>query len=341
MILINDFISPTIFVFFFSILCIYFFKKKNLLLDKTAHSSHKKLRILSLSSPPLCGGIILYVSLLIFFKDEFILKIFSLGILSVGILSDTNKISSPKIRIILQFFLVSLFVFFSEISLEDLRVDHLNNMLSNKFISITFTIFCILILINGTNFLDGLNTLVIGYYILVITIIILATYKFDLILNHNIFFLLLFLCIIYFFNLLEKFYLGDSGSYLLAFVVGFFILDFFNKNNDISPYFISLLLWYPAFENLFSILRRASFSKKFYKPDQSHLHQIIFNFFVKKKFFYKKQTNSLTANLINFFNALVFFIFYKYLYETNVMVIIIILNIIFYLSIYFLIRKKA
>ena len=341
MILTNYLIASSLFIFFFSIFCIRFLKKKNLLIDKIDHSSHKRLKILSFNNPPLCGGIILYVCILIFFKDDLLLKIFSFGILCVGILSDTNKISSPKIRIILQLLLVSLFVFYSNISLDDLRVDHLNNILSIKYVSIIFTIFCILILINGTNFLDGLNTLVIGYYILVISIIVFVSYKFNLVLNQNIFFLLLFLLVIYFFNLFEKIYLGDSGSYLLGFVVGFFVLDFFIKNNDISPYFLSFLLWYPAFENLFSILRRASLNKKFYKPDQSHLHQIIFNFFVKKDFFYKQTLNSVTANLINMFHAIVFFIFYQYLYETNIMVMATISNVIFYLITYFSIRKKV
>ena len=340
MILLNELIISGVFTFFFGLLCIYYLKKNNILLDQVNHSSHKKLKILSFNNPPLCGGIILYVSLAIFFKDELILKIFGFCILSTGILSDTNKISAPKIRIVLQLLIVFLFIFFSNLNLEDLRVEPLNKALSIKLISVIFTIFCILILINGTNFLDGLNTLVIGYYILVLTVIISA-YKFNLVLNENIFFLLLFLLIIYFFNLLGKIYLGDSGSYLLAFVIGFFILDFINDNNDISPYFISLLLWYPAFENLFSILRRANFGKKFYKPDQLHLHQIIFKFFVEKKFFYKKISNSLTANLINIFNAFVFLFFYQYLYETNIMVQVTLFNVALYLIMYFWIRKKV
>ena len=37
---------------------------------------------------------------------------------------------------------------------------------SSEFLSIFFTIICFLVLINGSNFLDGLNSLVIFYYIL-------------------------------------------------------------------------------------------------------------------------------------------------------------------------------
>ena len=44
-------------------------------------------------------------------------------------------------------------------------------MLQNKYFNISFTVFCFAILLNGTNFIDGLNGLAIGYYILVLTAI--------------------------------------------------------------------------------------------------------------------------------------------------------------------------
>ena len=40
----------------------------------------------------------------------------------------------------------------------------LDLILENKFLSIFFTTFCILILVNGTNFIDGTNLNVISYY---------------------------------------------------------------------------------------------------------------------------------------------------------------------------------
>ena len=63
------------------------------------------------------------------------------------------------------------------------------------------------------------------------------------------------------FNFFQKIYLGDSGSYIVALVTSFFTLEFVNANDMISPYFICLLLWYPAFENLFTIVRRLFFKR--------------------------------------------------------------------------------
>ena len=203
-----------------------------------------------------------------------------------------------------------------------------------------FTAFCLLILLNGSNFLDGLNTLVIGYYILVSVILILISAKFDLSLNDNIFYFLIFLIIIFLFNFFGKIYLGDSGSYLISFFTAFFLLDFIITNTFVSPYFICLLLWYPAFENLFSISRRILFSKKIHKADQNHLHQMIFKFFFKKKLINRKYINVFTANIINLFNFAVFILFYKYFLITKLLILAILFNSFVYLICYLYLKKK-
>ena len=50
--------------------------------------------------------------------------------------------------------------------------------------------------------------------------------------------------------------LGDAGAYILSFFVGYLIIKCHNFNPNISPYFFITLLWYPCFENLFSIIRK-------------------------------------------------------------------------------------
>ena len=92
--------------------------------------------------------------------------------------------------------------------------------------------------------------------------------------------------ILFFFNLFELLYLGDGGSYLLGVFFGILLIDIYNNNNSISPYYVMNLLWYPAYENLFSIIRKISIKYSAFKPDNLHLHQLIylnFNGFLKKK----------------------------------------------------------
>jgi UDP-N-acetylmuramyl pentapeptide phosphotransferase/UDP-N-acetylglucosamine-1-phosphate transferase len=331
-------------VFFFSLIVsfiiFYIFKKNHILIDKTFFSAHKKLINSPLRSPPLCGGLIIFICSLFFFKESMFLNLFGLLMLILGIFSDSNKISSPKIRFFLQVILLLSFVLLIDLRINDIRVNFLNKLLNINLISIIFTIFCILVLINGSNFIDGLNTLLLGYYILVCSFLIFLSNEYNLVLNQNINLFLIFLIVIFLFNFFGKFFLGDSGAYLISFYLAFFVIDFSTKNNSVSPYLICFLLWYPAFENLFSILRRTIKKKKVQEPDQNHLHQMIYNFLTKKKLINHKIINTSTGLIINFFNIIMFLIFYKFYSKTDILVIGITINIFVYLSLYFFIKKK-
>tara|TARA_B100000795_G_scaffold256850_1_gene229590 strand:+ start:8320 stop:9366 length:1047 start_codon:yes stop_codon:yes gene_type:complete len=339
----QDLIVPIFFSIFISFVLFYFFKINNFLVDQVNSSNHKQLT--AQKSPTksiLCGGIIIFLGCVLFFDVElYIIKILSGSILFVGILSDINKLNSPKFRIISQFFIVLLLLLFNKnLAIVDLRINFINDILQIKFFSISFTIFCILILINGSNFLDGINTLVIGYYLIVLSVIIALSNEFNLYLNPNIFYLIIFLSIVFLFNFFNKIYLGDAGSYLISFLSAFFLLDFISKNDLISPYFICLLLWYPAFENFFSIIRRVFSKKKLDKPDQKHLHQMIYSFLSYNKLLNKRHTNTATGIIINLFNVIILFFSYKYYLVTESLVIVILFNISIYLLLYFFIKKQ-
>jgi len=250
-------------------------------------------------------------------------------------LSDLNILISPKLRILFQTIVVFSFVITLDLRIVDLRFAYVNLLLQITPISIIFTVFCILILINGINFIDGLNTLVLGYFILVLVAIISVALKFNFTLNENEFLFLIVLAILFIFNFFEKIYLGDSGSYIVGITIAFFLLKFINKNQVVSPYFICLLLWYPAFENLFTILRRLSYKRKTYKADQQHLHQLLYFYFLKK---FKKNnflTNIFSAFCINFFNFIIFTIASNYLYSTKIMVFLLCISILIYLYSYY------
>jgi len=219
-------------------------------------------------------------------------------------------------------------------------------LIKNNLFAILFTSFCLLILINGTNFIDGINTLACGYYILIILTILyvcsqnkLLIYNFD-----SFYYLFLSLLVIYFFNFSSKVYLGDSGSFLLSFSIGYYLINFCNDNLNliqfISPIFILLLLWYPAFENLFSIIRKIISKKLPSEPDNLHMHHLLFNFIKKKNNKTIIYNNTLTGNIINLFNLIGFAVSSKFYYHTEYLAYIIIFNVLFYTVVYFYFYKK-
>ena len=151
--------------------------------------------------------------------------------------------------------------------------------------------------------------------------------------------LLIILVINFSFNLFGKNFLGDSGSYLIAFIVGYLLVDFYKSYSEISALFIVTLLWYPAFENLFSIIRKKIDKTDPSKPDTNHIHQLIFKFFMLK-FKDKKKTNIISSLIINFFNLLVFFIAYHLFNSSFGLTVLLLINVILYTYCYLFLLKK-
>jgi len=334
----NIFIIPlSIFLILFFIL-----RKFNILVDNRELSFHKKLVIFS-SKPILIGGIYILVLILFSFPEDYLfLKLICFLILLIGILSDIDYLNSPLKRIIIQFFLVLFFVLIENIFIRSLSIDFLDNLLKINIINILLTIFCFLVLINGTNFLDGLNGLVSGYFIISISsILFLADQNLiNLLYQKEITYLLIGLIIFFVFNMLGLTFLGDGGAYILAAIIGYIFISNFNSNLSISPYFIALLLWYPAFENLFSLSRRLLSKIKVSDPDNLHLHQLIY-LKIKNKIINNKLTNSISSIIILIYNLLILVVATNNYSSTKIMVSLIIFNVFVYSSLYYFFSKYS
>ena len=230
------------------------------------------------------GGIFIFLGSIYSYNIDYLyFFIFSFLILILGFFSDLKLIKSAILRLITQISLVILFVSITELKIQDTEFFLLDELLENIFFNCLFVSFCILILINGSNFIDGLNTLNIGYYLLIgLVIYYLKLQGLEIYLKNLSFFLLFILSIIFIINIFNKMFLGDSGSYILGFIFSVVLIETYNLNNSLSPFFIILLLWYPCFETLFSILRKNVIKKSPLSPDINHLHQFIF-LFIKKK----------------------------------------------------------
>ena len=163
----------------------------------------------------------------------------------------------------------------------------------------------------------------------------------DLIIDQNILFkILLSISIFLFFNFFSLTFLGDSGAYLLAFFSGFYLIELYNNQINLSPYFIVLIFWYPAYENLFSIIRRLFFEKKKVKSaDNCHLHHLLFTA-LSKRFKGVKFINPLSGLIINFFNLILFFPAIFYSSKTNILVTLLFIGLIFYNLTYLVLRFK-
>ena len=311
-----------------------FFIKKKFLISETG-DIHQKFA--SKEKVPLTGGIFLFFSFLFFFNDQILSFIlFSFLILLLGISSDLKKIKSAFIRLLIQISLVIFFVIYNDFQLVNTKIYLLDKLLSNEIFNYFFISFCILIVINGSNFFDGLNTLNIGYFLLVSFIIYYLEIT-NLIAINEVFieYILVVLIITFFLNLFNKIYLGDAGSYLLGFAFSIFLINIYLENPQISPFFIIVLLWYPSYETLFSIIRKNIMKKSPMRPDSNHLHQQIFYNLKRINTFNKYHANLLSANLINSYNLIIFIVSVNFFSNSQIQVLLILLNISLYTFIYF------
>ena len=62
----------------------------------------------------------------------------------------------------------SVNIYFTNLEILETRNEYLDKFLKNQLINFIFVNFCILILVNGSNFIDGLNGLCLGYYLLIL-----------------------------------------------------------------------------------------------------------------------------------------------------------------------------
>tara|TARA_X000000950_G_scaffold278491_1_gene369530 strand:+ start:24864 stop:25895 length:1032 start_codon:yes stop_codon:yes gene_type:complete len=334
----------TLIIFFFiSLFSIFFLNKffvtKKILLSQ---SGEKHQMFASKNSVPLIGGIylvILFILFLLKFEKYFeLLVLFSIFIL--GIYTDLKILKSPKKRLLIQTLFIVLLTSVAKLEIVDTRIDLINFFLEIKIINFFFVVFCLLILMNGSNFIDGLNGLLVGYFIMITLVLIkIGVFNFYYINMVELFFFLLTLILIYCSNILNKLYLGDSGVYAISMFFGLVILDYHNKFSLISPYFFILILWYPCFENLFSIIRKFKLKRSPINPDTNHLHQLLFYFFKKKNKLSDLTNNNLSSFSILLFNLFVFMFALNDIYSTKLQIAGIFISVLIYVIIYLYLFK--
>ena len=329
-----------IFYFIYLLLIILislFLKRKGLLLN---YSGDNHQSFSNKGNIPLSGGIFLIFPIIFFYSNDLILVSFFSIIFLIGFFSDRKILISPKRRFIIQVITILTFVIIADLKILSSRIDLFDIMLSNQVFAYFFSTFCLLILVNGSNFIDGLNGLLISYSLLVIYILSFLGLISDQIISDQNFDLILWLMLlVLFLNIFNILMIGDSGAYLLGLLLGFLIITSHTNNLDVSPYFYISIIWYPCFENLFSILRKLNNNSSPLNPDNKHLHQLVF-FFIKKKFNLSIIfSNNVSSAILIFFNFLIIHFCSLNPNSTIYQIKLIICSIIFYISAYFLLKR--
>ena len=310
-------ISVGIYFYFVKFFLNYLIQDKEIFFDNEfdkpqSFHNHKVIKV---------GGVI-FIFLPIFYLaidnyynfSPYLFKLFftPLMLLSIGLLSDIKLLESAKIRLCLIILLTLGIVYilnYSSFFLIYLNIDH--NYL--KIFEIIFISFVIISIINGSNFFDGLNGLLLSNTFLVIVVITFIDIKYNnsnyilFLIGINTFVFLLFLS-----NYpLAKLFLGDIGAYFIGCLVGVLIFKYFEINILLAPVLLNLAI-YPLTEVSFSFFRKLIELKSPFLPDRLHLHMVIFNY-VNKYIKDTAKSNYLTST---------YMIIFLIIFYTNVIVFI-------------------
>jgi len=196
-----------------------------------------------------------------------------------GFLEDLTKKVGAKQRLLGGIVSGLLAYFLLDIHLNRVDIPGFDWILSNFLLfSVIFTSFALAGVSNSVNIIDGFNGLASG-----VAIMVFLAYSYVSYLVGDFFLLYTSLTIVgallgfFFWNFpFGYIFLGDGGAYLLGFLSGLIGVLLVERNQEVSAWFPFLLLIYPIYETLFSIVRR-KFLRSFspFEADAIHLHTLI------------------------------------------------------------------
>jgi UDP-GlcNAc:undecaprenyl-phosphate GlcNAc-1-phosphate transferase len=226
---------------------------------------------------PLLGGLIIFLNVIFFyfsinFKENYSI-IFILGCFFFFIfgLIDDKKNLNANVKLLLQTLFLLLYFFFNQdLVIGNFFISSLNKDLFLNSFSIIFSIFCFLLFINSINMFDGIN-LQVGFYSLFI--FILLFFKVD-----NQFIIPIIIALIFFLvlNFNNNSFLGNSGSYLLGFIISYF---FSISSNVFSAEQIFLVMLIPGLDMVRVAVFRINNKKHPFSPDKNHIHYLMLSKF--------------------------------------------------------------
>ena len=193
-----------------------------------------------------------------------------------GLVDDFKITSSAYLRIAIM--TISVFCVWNILGLRIQSVDiwFIDYFLEIPLIQFLFICIAIVGVANAFNIVDGFNGLVQSH-VLAIGLSLIAGLSINNEQETTLFFLAVIFSTLGVFVLnfpFGKIFLGDSGAYLLGFLVSLAVIFHYQQNN-LSPWYVLAMLSYPVFEVIFSIIRKLKIKRSPMKPDDLHLHMLI------------------------------------------------------------------
>ena len=192
----------------------------------------------------------------------------------------------PIIRLSFQFFISGLMI-----AMSGEYISNVGNLLgtgdiSLGVLSIPFTIFCVVGIMNAFNMIDGLNGICAALALIPITYLtVLGNFSYGLLIPIGA--ILGFLAYnLGYFGKKRRVFLGDSGSNMLGFAVAFVCIEYsqnINHSSYINPVTALWLVSIPLVDCIAVMTSRALNGIMPFRPGREHLHHRLLSFGIKPK----------------------------------------------------------
>ncbi len=279
---------------------------------------------------PLTGGFFLFFNILAIYLASNYFKLTNISILNsnvllfifiifiFGIFDDKFGINA-NLKLLLSIIFFTIFLFINEDLILRSIIISSGQIIKLGSFSIPFTIFCFVIFQNAFNMYDGINLQNILYFFFLIFIIFIFFGFVDFYI-----YLIPVIILLFYLNLKGRMFLGDSGSYILSFLISIFLIYIFNKTEINFPSdLVFLFLCIPGYDLLRLAIFRMINKKHPFKADKNHIHHLLI-----KKIGYLKTI--IYLNLICFVPILISLFYEKNIYAVFISLIIYIATIVYF-----------
>jgi UDP-N-acetylmuramyl pentapeptide phosphotransferase/UDP-N-acetylglucosamine-1-phosphate transferase len=327
------------------ILLFIFSKKTGYFLEEQTNNPRKihKFKIIRIGSLSFLSILILHN----FYEniDDSNILLVSFLFLIIGFIEDVTLSISNVVRMFLLIITIIFCIINNNLILNGFENEYLNQYINiHPLFMLIFSLLGFLILINGLNFIDGMNGLLLGSSLLILLMFFLLSYEKSELVNALSLIIMTTIISLFIFNFFTgKIYAGDSGAYFLGFLIG--SISIISSNEKIiDEFLIACIIFYPVAELTTTFFRRIFQKKNPFNPDEFHLHTILYKiieFSLGKNEFIRKNnlSNSITSTFILVFLFLTLMVIYL-MNDINYFFAFIILNI-SYISIYVFIINYA
>ncbi len=207
-----------------------------------------------------------------------------LPVFAIGLAEDLTKRISPRARLIGSFVAAALAFWLLDASLNRLDIPGIDLLLRYSPVVFLVSLICMGGVAHAVNIIDGYNGLAAGVGIMILAGLGLVGYQ-----AHDMF--IASICAVSVGALIGfliinfpsgSLFAGDSGAYLIGFVIALVSVLLVGRNPGVSPWCPMLMAVYPVWETLFSIYR-----KKYLRgrspnmPDGLHLHMLVYKRLVR------------------------------------------------------------